>query len=81
MRTLENIQAYTAELVNVGMEDVGKEADLGRSHGVVVGEEELKLEDSAYRPDQYISTCSRSLGRVCAPSYGDWEGPWISTSK
>jgi hypothetical protein len=28
--------------------DLGEEADLGWSHGVVVREEELKLEDAAY---------------------------------
>jgi hypothetical protein len=27
--------------------DLGKEANLGRSHGVVVGEEELELENAA----------------------------------
>lgn len=30
------------------MENLGEETDLGRRHGVVVGEEELELEDAAW---------------------------------
>lgn len=46
-RTLQDIQADTAQLVNIGVEDLGEEADLGGSHGVVIREKELKLEDAA----------------------------------
>lgn len=46
--TLEDIEADTAKLVNVGVVDLGHEADLGRSHGVVLGQEQLQLEDTAY---------------------------------
>jgi hypothetical protein len=45
--TLQDIEADAAELVHVGVEDLSEEADLGRRHGVVVGEEELELEDAA----------------------------------
>jgi hypothetical protein len=41
MLTLQDVQADTAELVDVWMVDFGEEADLGRSHGVVIGKEEL----------------------------------------
>ena len=44
--TLQYIQADSAEAIDVGVVDLGEEADLGRSHGVVVGQEQFKLEDS-----------------------------------
>lgn len=47
MRTFQDIEADAAKLVDVRVEDFGKEADLGRGHGVVVGEEELELEGTA----------------------------------
>lgn len=40
-RTLQNVEADAAELVHVGVEDFGQEADLGRNHGIVIREEEL----------------------------------------
>ncbi len=40
-RTLQHIQADTTELVNVRVIDLGKEADFGRCHGVVIGKKEL----------------------------------------
>lgn len=45
--TLEDVEANAAQPVDVGMVDLGEEADLGRSHGVVVWQEELELEDTA----------------------------------
>lgn len=42
--TLQDVEADTAQLVDVGVEDLGQEANLGGDHGVVVGEEELELE-------------------------------------
>lgn len=45
--TLQHIQADATQLVDVGVEDLGQEADLGRDHGVVVGEKELELEGAA----------------------------------
>jgi hypothetical protein len=50
--TLQDIEADAAETIDVGVVDLGKEADLGRGHGVVIGKEELKTEDS---------TCSSSF--------------------
>lgn len=65
-RTLEDVEADTAELVNVGVEDLGEEADLGRGHGVVVGEEELELEDAAcvdqVNIDTYVVALSPEMG-------------------
>lgn len=43
-RTLQDVEADTAQLVDVGVEDLGQEANLGGDHGVVVGEEELEFE-------------------------------------
>jgi hypothetical protein len=45
--TLQDIKADAAQPVDVWVVDFGEEADLGRSHGVVVGEEQLQLEDAA----------------------------------
>lgn len=44
--TLQDVQADAAQLIDVRVEDLGKEADLGRCHRVVVGEEKLELEDT-----------------------------------
>lgn len=44
--TLENVKANAAQPVDVGVVDLGKKANLGRSHGVVVRQEELQLEDT-----------------------------------
>jgi hypothetical protein len=45
--TLEDVEANATQSVNVGVVNLGEEADLGRGHGVVVWEEELKLEHAA----------------------------------
>jgi len=44
---LQDVQANAAELVDVGVVDLGEEADFGRRHGVVVGKEQLELECAA----------------------------------
>lgn len=44
--TLQDIQADTAKAIDVGVVDLGQEADLGGCHGIIVGKEELKTEDS-----------------------------------
>lgn len=36
--TLQDVQADSAEFVDVGMVDLGQEADLGRDHGIVICE-------------------------------------------
>jgi hypothetical protein len=46
--TLQNVQADSTEAVDVWVVDFGKEADLGRGHGVVVGQEQFELEDSTW---------------------------------
>lgn len=48
MRTLQNVQADTTQLVDVGVEDLGEEADFGRDHRIVIWEEELELEVTSY---------------------------------
>ena len=45
-RTFQNIQTDAAQLVDIWVVDLGKKSDLGRSHRIVVGEKELKLEDA-----------------------------------
>jgi hypothetical protein len=45
--TLEDVEADAAQSVDVGVVDLGEEAHLGRGHGVVVGKEQLELEDAA----------------------------------
>jgi hypothetical protein len=44
--TLEDVEANTAKLIDVWVENLGKESNLGRSHWVIVGEEELKAENT-----------------------------------
>ena len=46
-RTLKNIQADTAELVNIGVVNLGQESDLRRCHRVIIWQEKLQLEDTA----------------------------------
>ena len=45
--TLQHIKADAPQLVDVGVEDFGQEADLGWRHRVVIGEEQLEFEDAA----------------------------------
>lgn len=47
--TFQNVEADATELVDVGVKDLGEEANLGRRHRVVFGEEKLELEDAACR--------------------------------
>lgn len=44
MRTFQDVKADAAKLVDVGVEYLGEEADLGWRHGVVVREKQLQLE-------------------------------------
>ena len=46
--TLQDVQTDPAEFVNVGVVYLGQEADLGRSHGIVIGQEQLELENAAW---------------------------------
>lgn len=42
--TFQDVEADAAKLVDIGVEYLGEEADLGRCHGIIVGEEQLQLE-------------------------------------
>jgi len=53
--TLQHIKTDAAEAIDVGVVDAREEADLGRGHGVVIGEEELGLEHTTYLLCQYLS--------------------------
>ena len=44
MLTFQDIQTDTTKLVDIGMVDLGQKPNLGRSHGIVIWQEELKLE-------------------------------------
>lgn len=46
--TLQHVQAYPAQAVDVWVVDLGQEANLGRRHRVVVREEQLQLEHAVY---------------------------------
>lgn len=46
--TFQDIETDTAEAINVGMVDLGEEADLRGAHRIVFGEEELQTEDTAF---------------------------------
>lgn len=45
---LQYIQANTPELVNVWMVNFGEKSDLGRTHGVILGEKKLQTENSSF---------------------------------
>lgn len=44
--TLKNVQANPAQLVDIGMVDLGEESDLWWGHRVIVRQEKLKLENA-----------------------------------
>lgn len=43
---LEDIEANTTKLIDVWVENLGQESNLGRSHWIIVGEEELEAENT-----------------------------------
>jgi len=51
--TLQDIQTYTTQPVDVGVVDLREKADLRRRHGIVIWEEELELEGSTWSSDQF----------------------------
>lgn len=53
--TLQDVQADAPQTVDVWVVDLGEKADLGWGHGVVVWEEEFKLENAAYQACQQRS--------------------------
>lgn len=46
--TLQHIKADAAELVDVGVVDLGEETDLGGRHWVIIWEEEFEVEDATW---------------------------------
>lgn len=68
--TLQDIETDATELVNIWVEDLGEEADLGRCHGVVFGEEQLELEYPAL-PSVSFLHLKRGDHLFVLPSYGD----------
>lgn len=50
--TLEDIEAYAAQLINVRMVNLREKSNLRWSHGVVVREEEFELEDTGWSVDK-----------------------------
>lgn len=44
--TLQDIQADPAKTIDVGVVDLGEEANLGGSHRIVIGQEEFKSENA-----------------------------------
>lgn len=56
--TLQDVEADTAELVNVGVVDLGQKANLRGRHGVFLGQEQLQLEDTAYDAEGAFSILS-----------------------
>ena len=54
--TLQDIQAYSAQSVNVGVVDLGQESYFRWSHGVVVGEEQLESKGATwFEIGQYLT--------------------------
>jgi hypothetical protein len=62
--TLEDIETDATQPVDVWVVDLGQEADLGRGHGVVIGEEELELEDAAYMLSATLAECRVAPARL-----------------
>lgn len=67
MRTFQDIEADTAKLVDIWVEDLGKKADLGRCHGIVVREEQLQLECATY---------NRPVSSARQPRRTQHHAPW-----
>lgn len=59
--TLQNIQADTAEAVDVGVVNLGQEADLWGSHGIIVGEKQLKSKDATCKHQRQINSGKHSV--------------------
>jgi hypothetical protein len=73
--TLQDIQANATQTVNVGVVDLGQEADFGRSHRIVVGQEELEAEDATWGRPISLQLTGRYWDYARIPSYGDCAGP------
>lgn len=60
--TLQDVQADSTEAIDVGVVDLGKEANLGWRHGVVVRQEQFELEDAACVRCQRNATWTGAMG-------------------
>lgn len=86
--TFENVEADPAQLVDVGVVDLGQEAHLRGRHRVFLGQEQLQLELSACRGHKYrnrrqLSGLPAFMSYHCliSPSNGLPPGPAMTTSK
>ena len=73
--TLQDIQADASKAVDVGMVDLGQESDLGRSHGVIIRQEQLEAENATCFEKVLIGHSSNDMSGGLLPSYGDCTGP------
>ena len=70
--TLQYIQTDTAKLIDVGVIYFCEKSNLGWSHGIVVWEEQFKLEDTPYNTGQDPEVLPRArnstlIGRLGGP--------------
>ena len=47
--TLQHVQTDSSQLIDVGVVDLGEESDLGWRHGIVIWQEEFKLENASFK--------------------------------
>ena len=75
---LEDVQADSSELVNIGMENLGPKQDLGRNHGVLVGEEELTVEKASF-VWSLAGACylDVEMARVAFAGFGIYAYDWV----
>ena len=56
--TLEHIETDPAQLVDIRMVDLGQKPDLGGRHRVIIGKEQLELEDAA------LGSCQMAIDQI-----------------
>lgn len=60
--TLQDVQTNTAKLVDIGVVYLGQESNLGRRHGVVIGQEEFEFEDPPCEElEKPLGDCARLI--------------------
>ena len=86
----EDVQTDTTELVHIGVVDLCAEKNLGRSHGVVFGKEELTVEKTTFEGGSGRSTdlhhkvksvggrgsCENSRNRLFGQVLGFFDNSW-----
>lgn len=73
--TLQDIQTDTTQTIDVGVIDLGQEADFGWGHRIIVWQEEFKSEDTTCIKSVSTSIRHEDLVTASLPSYGDCAGP------